>query len=121
MLIIPGGVMELDFYRRAFNAIELRRWSNDDGSIHVAELSIDGALFHFHEEWPGSSAKFSPAAHNGVTTSIGLMVPDVDAMMASAITAGASLASPAQDYDYGYRQGEIRDPFGHYWILEKVI
>ena len=119
-LIINSGVMELDFYGKAFNAIELRRFSNDDGSIHVAELSIDGALFHFHEERPATGS-FSPATHNGVTTIIGLMVADVDSLMASAVAAGARLVSPAQDYDYGYRQGHIEDPFGHYWIIEKVI
>ncbi len=28
----------------------MRRWNNDDGTLHVAELSISGALFHIHEE-----------------------------------------------------------------------
>ena len=40
----------IEFYKKAFDAIELRRWSNDDGSVHVAELAIDGSLFHLHEE-----------------------------------------------------------------------
>jgi uncharacterized glyoxalase superfamily protein PhnB len=26
-----------------------------------------------------------------------------------------------QDYDYGYRQGVIADPFGHQWLFEKRI
>jgi len=29
--------------------------------------------------------------------------------------------SPAKDYEYGYRQGEIKDPFGHHWLIEKEI
>jgi PhnB protein len=29
--------------------------------------------------------------------------------------------SPAQDYDYGYRQGVVKDPFGHHWMLEKQL
>lgn len=29
------------------------------------------------------------------------------------IKAGATLIKPAQDYDFGYRQSEIKDPFGH--------
>ncbi len=119
-LIIPSGVMQLDFYHKAFGAVELRRFSNDDGSIHVSEMEIDGALFHFHEERP-NSGHITPANAGGVTTIIGLMVQDVDAIMESAIAAGATVASPAQSYDYGYRQGSIIDPFGHHWQIEMVI
>lgn len=119
-LIIKSGVMELDFYKNAFGAVELRRFSNDDGSIHVSEMSIDGALFHFHEENP-AKGNLSPEQAGGVTTILGLMVADVDAVMARALAAGASLRSPAQSYDYGYRQGTIVDPFGHHWQIEMVI
>jgi len=120
MLAMKSGIMELDFYKNAFGAIELRRWSNDDGSIHVAEMSIAGAMFHFHEENP-ANGKYSPQSINGITTTIGLMVTDVDPVMARALAAGARLLSPAQDYDYGYRQGEIMDPLGHRWVIEKAI
>jgi PhnB protein len=119
-LYIQSGVKDISFYEKAFGAVELRRWTNDDGSIHVAELSIDGALFHLHEE----SAKkdlFSPLTKNGTTTIIGLFVEDVDAVMDKAMMAGAREISPAQDYDYGYRQGEITDPFGHTWMIEMKI
>jgi PhnB protein len=48
-LFINNGIKDISFYEAAFGAIELRRFSNDDGTIHVAELSIHGALFHLHE------------------------------------------------------------------------
>jgi PhnB protein len=119
-LYIRSGIKNLEFYTKAFGAIELRRWSNEDGSIHVAELSINGAIFHLHEEVL-KSGSFSPEKYNGTTTLIGLFVSDVDAFMKSAIAAGATEISPAQDYDYGYRQGEIKDPFGHTWLIEMKI
>ena len=119
-LIISHGTMDLQFYKDAFGAIETKHITNDDGSIHVSEMFIDGAMFHFHEErYNGSS--FSPDKHNGVTAIIGLMVADVDAIMAKAIAAGAKETSPAQSYDYGYRQGEIIDPLGHRWLIEMII
>ena len=108
------------FYLKAFGAVELRRFANDDGTIHVSELSIDGALFHLHEEVQREGS-FNPEKYNGTTVKIGLFVPDVDAVMTSAIAAGATVTSPAQSYDYGYRQGEIKDPFGHYWLIEMKI
>jgi PhnB protein len=45
-----NGVDAVEFYKKAFNAIELRCFSNDDGTVHVSELEICGALFHIHEE-----------------------------------------------------------------------
>jgi PhnB protein len=120
MLYIPTGTINIDFYKKAFGAIELRRFSNNDGSIHVAELTIDGAMFRLQEENYIKKA-FSPLSCNGTTTNIGLTVDDVDTVMAQARVAGAKEISPAQDYDYGLRQGDIIDPFGHHWTIQKVI
>ena len=119
-LYIKNGIKDISFYEKAFGAVELRRITNDDGSIHVAELSIHGALFQLHEE-KIKAGQFNPELHNGTTMLIGLFVPDVDAVMNNAISAGAILTSPAQSYDYGYRQGEIKDPFGHAWMIEMKI
>ncbi len=119
-LYIRNGISNIDFYSKAFGAVELMRKTNNDGTLHVAELAIEGAIFHLHEETRNTDL-FSPDKHGGTTTKIGIFVSDVDEFMNNAIAAGASLISPAQDYDYGYRQGEIKDPFGHIWLIEKKI
>lgn len=119
-LFIKSGCRNIDFYINGLGAIELRRWSNDDGSIHVAELSIEGCIFHLHEENP-DKGQFEPLKNKGVTALIGLFVEDVDKIINMAVNAGAMLINPAQDYDYGYRQGEIKDPFGHVWLIQKKI
>jgi PhnB protein len=118
-LYIPNGTKDISFYKNAFDTAENLCFKNDDGSIHVAELSINGAIFHVHEIT--SSRFFTPDKNNGCTCCIGLFVPDVDAVMNRAVQAGAIEISPAQDYDYGYRQGMIQDPFGHYWQIQKKI
>ena len=105
---------------KAFGAVIREKLTNDDGSIHVAELSIDGAIFHIHEE-KVSAGEFNPQDTKGTTVLIGLVVPDVDLVIANAIDAGAILVSPAESYDYGYRQGEVKDPFGHVWMIEMKI
>ena len=38
-----------------------------------------------------------------------------------AIDAGAEEVAPAKDFEYGYRQGEIKDPFGHHWVIQMKI
>ena len=108
------------FYEKAFGAKELRRWSNTDGSVHVAEMEIDGAMFHLHEEVPKSN-ELSPETLRATTSQIGIFVEDPDAFVKRAVAAGAHASRSVQDYDYGYRQGTVVDPFGHQWLVEKQI
>ena len=118
-LMIPNGTKDISFYKKAFGATENLCFKNDDGSIHVAELSIDGTIFHVHEVT--KSHFFSPGKYNGTTCIIGLFVPDVDEVMQKAIQAGALEINPAEDHDYGYRQGMFKDSFRHYWQVQKKI
>lgn len=119
-LAIPHGVTDISFYIKALGAVELRRFSNDDGSIHVSELSIHGTIFHLHEETE-RTAVLCPDTTKATSVTIGLFVDDVHAMMEAAKQAGAKIASEVTDWDYGYRQGDFIDPFGHRWMIEKVI
>ena len=120
MLAIGSGVTDLKFYERAFGATQTMRINNPDGSVHVAEFSLGEAIFRFHEDNP-RNGKLGPDKAGGVTTSIGLLVDDVHHVVEQAIIAGAELLSPVTDYDYGLRQGEIKDPLGHHWIIEKIL
>jgi len=118
-LHIPNGTFSIDFYTN-FGALEHFCLRNDDNSIHVAELEINGAIFHLHEIVRHFDA-LEPINAKGVTSVIGLFVPDVDEVMGKAVQAGATEISPATDHEYGYRQGMFKDPFGHYWQIQKKI
>jgi PhnB protein len=120
MLYMKNVADAIEFYKKAFDAEELQRWSNDDGSVHVAEMSIEGAMFHMHEEVTRNN-ELSPGTLNGTSVELGLFVPDPHAVAAKAITAGATETNPVQDYDYGYQQGSFVDPFGHHWTVQKKI
>jgi PhnB protein len=116
-LHIPNGTIEIDFYKK-FGATENFCFRNDDGSIHVAELEINGAIFHLHETMRDA---LEPISAKGVTSVVGLFVPNVEEVMQKAIQAGATEINPTTDHDYGYRQGMFKDPFGHYWQIQKKI
>jgi PhnB protein len=120
VLSIGHGVMNIEFYKDAFGAIELWRINNPDGSVHVAAFSINEATFRLHEE-SNDGRNLSPDKAGCTTVTIGLSVEDVHAVVAKAVTAGANVLSPVTDYEYGYRQGEIKDPFGHHWLIEKLL
>lgn len=119
-LYLENVAMGIEFYTAAFRAVELRRWSNPDGSVHVAEMAIDNTLFHMHQE-NERNKELSTGTLNGTSVVIGLFVPEPDQLMAKAVAAGAKATSPMQDYEYGYRQGTVTDPFGHRWTLQKKI
>lgn len=119
ILTIPNSVTDVSFYTRAFGAFELRRFGNDDGSIHVSEFIIGDTFFHLHEQTRDNNV--SPARAGTTTVSIGLFVEDVLAVVVAAEAAGATIVSPIQDYDYGYRQASLTDPFGHEWQIQKAI
>ena len=110
----------VEFYKKAFDVKELRLFKNDDGSIHVAELMIQDAIFHLHEETENKK-QLSPGTLNGTCVIIGLFVEKPDELFDKAVAAGASITHPMQDYEYGFRQGDIVDPFGHHWTIEKKI
>ncbi len=116
-LHIPNGTLNIDFYTE-FGATQHFCFRNEDGSIHVAEFEIDGAIFHVHETMHGA---LEPISAKGVTTVIGLFVPDVEEIMEKALQAGAILINATTDHDYGYRQGMFKDPFGHFWQIQKKI
>jgi len=76
-LHIPNGTTSIDFYKD-FGATENFCFRNDDGSIHVAELEFNGAIFHVHETMRDA---LEPISARGVTSVIGLFVPDVAEVM----------------------------------------
>ena len=105
----------LEFYRKAFGVKEILIVKNEDGSIHVAELSLQGAIFHLHEE----NANYRIPAPQ--TIELGVFTDDPDSLMDSALAAGGQLLSEIKDYEYGYRQGSFVDPFGYKWTLQKKL
>lgn len=121
VLAIPEGVMDIDFYKHAFGAVELWRIKNADGTIHVAAFIINGAEFRLHQESQRGASK-SPRSVTGATTvTIALTTDDVHDLFNQAIKAGAKASMPVTDFEYGYRQGVIEDPFGHLWQIEKLL
>jgi uncharacterized glyoxalase superfamily protein PhnB len=48
---------------------------------------------------------------------IHLYVEDVDATVAQAVAAGATIKMPVADMFWGDRYGQVVDPFGHHWSV----
>jgi PhnB protein len=62
-----------------------------------------------------------PRHHGGSPVSIMLYVPDIEAVAAKAVAAGARMKRPVADQFYGDRMGTLEDPFGHSWHIATHI
>ena len=118
-LSVRNGVAAIEFYKKAFGAVEAMRIESPDGLV-VAELSIENARFFIADESP-EYGNLSPETVGGVTIRIGLFVGNPDAVADSAVAAGATLLNPVADQHYGYRLGAVKDPFGHVWEIARKI
>ncbi len=106
----------IEFYKRAFGATEVSRLAMPDGRIGHAEVQMGNSRIMLSDEFPDYGA-LSPESIGATPVSIHLYVEDVDSLLAQAAAAGATVTSPAKDYQYGERQANLTDPFGHSWTL----
>ena len=115
-LICAGAADAIEFYKRAFGAVEMVRLPTPDGRIMHACLRINGSTVMLSDEF-ADYGMVGPAALTSSPVTIHLMVPDVDAAFARAVEAGATVTMEVADQFWGDRYGSIRDPFGHSWSL----
>ncbi|MES2245757.1 MAG: VOC family protein [Pseudomonadota bacterium] len=113
-LIVADAPGAIDFYRRVFGAEELFRLTEPSGKVGHAELRIGDAKLLLADEYPDFGA-LGPARVGGTPVSIHLYVADVDATLALAEEAGATVMRAAKDEFFGDRSGMLLDPFGHRW------
>jgi PhnB protein len=94
-LAVSSAQQAVAYYAKAFRAVELYRLDGDTGTIAVAQLSIDGAVF-----WVQDDADYSPKAGATGAVRMILSVDDPDAVFAQAIAAGATSVAPMHE-EYG--------------------
>lgn len=109
------------FYEKGLGALTRKTFDNDDGSVHVAEMTLQGQIFHLHEEVSSKNQISPQTLASSTTVLIGVFTDYPDELFDKAIAAGATVINEMQDYDYGYRQGTLADPFGHQWLIQKRI
>lgn len=119
-LIVADASRAIDFYVQTFGAEELFRLAEPSGKVGHAELRIGDAKLLLADEYPDFGA-LGPARVGGTPVSIHLYVADVDATMALAEEAGATVLRAAKDEFFGDRAGLLLDPFGHRWHLATRI
>jgi PhnB protein len=118
-IVVDDAAAALDFYKRAFGAVELLRMPMGDRIGH-AEIRIGDSHVMLADEFPEMD-KLGPKSRGGPTASLMVYLEDVDAAFARALAAGATQERAVEDQFYGDRSGSLFDPFGHCWMLSTHI
>jgi len=117
LIIGDGRASEaLGFYARAFGATEIMRMPGPNGGIMHAEIRLGDSVLMLADEAPKMEA-YGPKHYGGSPVTLHVYVPDVDATVKQAETAGATIIRPLADQFYGDRTAGLKDPFGHKWYL----
>ena len=119
-LVCAGASEAIDFYRRAFNAVEVMRLPGAPGKLMHAQIRIGDSNLMLVDEMP-EWGSLGPSALKGTPVTPHLYVNDADAAFAQAITAGANVKMPLADMFWGDRYGILVDPFGHHWSIATHI
>jgi PhnB protein len=119
-LVCAGAAEAIEFYKKAFGAVEQMRVPTPDGKLMHASVKIGDSVLMLMDEMPNYGA-LGPNALKGSPVTIHLAAEDVDALIERAVAAGAKLVMPAADMFWGDRYGQVDDPFGHHWSIATHI
>jgi uncharacterized glyoxalase superfamily protein PhnB len=112
-IMAAGGAQRvIDFLQKTFDARQLRRYDNPDGSIGHAEVQIDDTVVMIADggdDFPG----FPVWLH--------VYVPDVDATYRRALAAGATSVQEPQQKDDPDRRGGVKDLAGNTWWIATQV
>jgi PhnB protein len=119
-LICAGAADAIEFYKKAFDAIEMSRVPGPQGKLMHACIQIGDSVVMLVDEFPECGG-FGPKALKGSPVTIHLQVEDVDAVFERAVRVGAKIKMPLEDMFWGDRYGVLEDPFGHHWSVATHI
>ncbi len=127
MLAVGDGDSAIAFYQAAFDATV--QWRLESDGHVVAGLVISGAPFFLAQESPEYGTR-GPASAGFTTIRIELFVDDPTAVHSRALAAGANERSPVVEHAHDtvgpqpikrMLQGALVDPFGHMWLVGKIL
>jgi PhnB protein len=114
-VVIPEARGAIDFYRDSFGArvVDVTEFG---GVVAHAVLDFGNGLLQLGAPM-ADYGLVPPPDGDQDCYSLGLYCPDVDATVARAVEAGATVREPATTFVSGDRFASIRDPFGVRWSV----
>ena len=119
-LVTKGVDAAIAYYRETLGAVPIERYTDDEDRVVHAAIRIGESIVSLTEQvedW----GLLGPGALGGSPLLLHLTVPDCDAVGARMVERGAEVLIPIEDRFYGKREGRLRDPFGHLWIVSTPL
>ena len=118
MLTLDDAAKAIDWYKKAFGAVEVSRSMGPDGKIMHAEITIGNSHIMMNDAMMGAK---SAKALGGSPISMWVYVDDADALFNRAVSAGAKAGEGPMgqmaDQFWGDRCGTLSDPEGFMWTI----
>ncbi|MBB4934985.1 putative glyoxalase superfamily protein PhnB [Lipingzhangella halophila] len=115
-LIVTDPDAAISFYSKALDAALALRVADDNDVVVHAELTMGGSMFALAQavdEW----GWHAPESLSGSPVLLTITASDPDSTAERMAQNGASIVIPVENRPYGKRQGRVRDPHGHLWII----
>jgi uncharacterized glyoxalase superfamily protein PhnB len=119
-LVCDGAAAAIEFYKRAFDAVETARLPGPGGKLIHAAIRIGDSAVMLVDEMPEHGA-LGPKTLKSTPVTLHLYVEDADTFFQRATAAGATVRMPLTDMFWGDRYGQLEDPFGHRWSVATHI
>lgn len=119
-LIVPDPDAASAYYQQTLGAEQVFRAQDETGRAVAVIHRLDGSAFTVSPavaEW----GWLSPADLGGSPVLIEAEFADQDAVGERMVAAGGKVIVPIENRPYGKREGRIRDPFGHLWIITGAL
>jgi uncharacterized glyoxalase superfamily protein PhnB len=107
-LVVPGIAKLIDFLKQAFDATEIERHAQPDGTIMHAEVKIGDSMVMMGQ---------AQGEHKAMPAMIYLYVNDCDSVYKRALAAGGTSIMQPADQFYGDRNAAVKDPSGNQWWI----
>jgi len=110
-MTIDGCAEAIEFYKKAFGAVEVMRAPDPSGKkIWHATIRIGDSSIFVNDAFPEMGGGAS-------TTSLWIYTDSVDAAFKRAVDAGAKVMMPLADMFWGDRMGAVTDRWGNRWTI----
>ncbi len=119
-LVCDGAAAAIEFYKLAFDAVEMFRLPGRDGKLAHAAVRIGDSMLMLVDEFPEMGTR-GPKGLGGSAVTIHLSVKDAAATVRQAEAAGAKVRMPVTDMFWGALYGVLEDPFGHSWSVATQV
>lgn len=112
-LVVRDAEAALDFYTRVLGGAVTARYQMA-GAVVFSTIEVGGLTIQVKD---GDGTDPAPETGSRPSVLIDLVVDDPDSLAQAFVDHGGSVVFPVADQPYGSRQGRVRDPFDHQWLL----